>query len=837
MTRIGLLTLAMCAPCSALSAAPIPPTTPAHRPEPEFAPESEIDVCQPLLRLGDARLRHTAPVGSLALTADGRFLLTTTRTEPVLKLWDVKTGRLLRTVRSTEGLTEWMTVFALTPDARRAVVVRHQWHKSNPRNRWHEPALIDLSTGAVQRWPRGNFNGDHVLALSPDGQMLAGLIDGNVRVWEFASGTERVLGTIPDLNSPIRDICFSPDGARVAACRGRDTFYIAPVRGGDALQRVRVKCGNDDVLAVYWPQPDRMVAVWSSRMAALDPATGAQRDQSPAFEAPIGALTPKSAGGERLFIKIYGSDRLATFDLATLRLLPEFASRCARDGLVAVSGNGAVLAVASGHAVRLFDTASGAPLHPDLERAPFEPVTRLYTAANTLLGATEATAHTWDRLDGTALATFEGESWLMNRFVLSPDGRFAVGGVWNNRRPLVADVRTGRVIPVRNDGSGGTTDEAVGFAGANRVWVWNRNRFRVVGLGTDHTGRAVPGFAGAKYAVASPDGRKLAASGRDGLALCDLDTDRGWVVLDTYKGRRKRPPGGPVRPPYGVPARFSPCGRWLLVADVGLELWHVQNEPVLTGRFECAGALICGDGDFSPDGRFLAAAVEAPDGASELCVWETASGGEVYRFRPSRGVTGCAFSPNGRCLIIAHSDTTLSIWDRAGVEARQCGAVPVGEEWNGLGSRDAKHAHAAVAALVADPKRALAVLAPALAPPDEVTTNRLFVELGSEEFRVRERAQRALAALGARAEVKLLEAVTKSASAEIRVRAAALLSALGPPGARLGGERLCTSRAVGVLERIASPEAQALLATWATTYPNTPLAAEANSALARLRKK
>jgi hypothetical protein len=165
------------------------------------------------------------------------------------------------------------------------------------------------------------------------------------------------------------------------------------------------------------------------------------------------------------------------------------------------------------------------------------------------------------------------------------------------------------------------------------------------------------------------------------------------------------------------------------------------------------------------------------------------------------------------------------------------GPVPSGEEWTWLGSRDPKRAGAAAAALVADPRRALAVLSAGLARPEPTLTSRLLADLGDEEFRKRERAERALAALGVSAEPALHTAVTRSASPEVRARADVLLRALGPTHRPLAHPRIHANRAVGVLERIGSPEAAALLTQWTRTYPDTPLAAEAIATLARLAKK
>jgi WD40 repeat protein len=794
------------------------------------------------MRFGDARLRHTAPVESLALSGDGSRLLTATRAEPVLRLWSVKTGHLLRAVRVTEELTTSMTVLALTPDVRTALVIRHQKHQRERANPWHEPALIDLATGTVVRWTsigREEEERHPVFALSPDGTVVAALTGGEVRVWECGTGRERALGKIPNPNESEGGLCFSPNGSHVAACRSKGALFLAPINGNGPLQRVELERCPEDILQVFWPAPDRVVALWRHGLIALDPTSGHELRRARLFEGNIYNLARAAAGGGKLFGQEYYHP-IGTFDLTTLDRVPDRAYPCTLHDEFAASADGRVVAVARDHAVDLFDTGTGKPLHPELQRAPVRPFERLDTVpdGSLLLGSTDGAAYVLALSDGRGLAQLGDKSRSETRFAISPDGRFVSGASSKAARRVVIELRTGRAVLLPEGTPGLDPPEVIGFAGPDRVWQWceETNVFVPLELGTYRAGTAVPGFEGTLAVAVSPDGSRLAASGQNGLAVRTLRADRGWVILDTYESRRRIP-----RCMLGrfdaVPVRFSPCGRWLLVSEsTGLELWDVRNRPARVGQFEAAGAgrHQRNDAAFSPDGRFLAGAVRTRDGGTELCVWETASGSEVYRFRPARGVAGAAFIPNGRRLVIAHLDTTLGVWDRATLEARLCGAVPAGEEWQVLASRDARRARAAVLALVADPNRALTVLAEGFAPPDARVTGQLVSELGAEDFPVRERAHRALAALGTRAEPSLRNGVAHSESPEVRARAEALLKALGANEGRVTGDRLRAVRAVAVLEMIASPEAKALLAKWAATYPNSPLAAEASAALARM---
>src|SRR5205814_1470110 len=132
----------------------VPATAEGAGPPPAAHPGA--DAIEPLARFGDARLRHPAPVRSLALTRDGKTLATTTPTEPVIRFWDVATGRLLRELRVDQEFTASLTLVGFAPDARRLVVIRHQWRqRASASHKWSEPSTVDTMTGAITHWGWG----------------------------------------------------------------------------------------------------------------------------------------------------------------------------------------------------------------------------------------------------------------------------------------------------------------------------------------------------------------------------------------------------------------------------------------------------------------------------------------------------------------------------------------------------------------------------------------------------------------------------------------------------------------------------------------------------------
>ena len=102
----------------------------------------------------------------------------------------------------------------------------------------HEPANLPLrhlitqatrQLGAHQRTLRGHARDVVAAALSSDGVRVAtGSTDETVRLWEVASG--RTLQVLPCPRSPVEDVAWSADGARVASV-GRATFVFDTASG------------------------------------------------------------------------------------------------------------------------------------------------------------------------------------------------------------------------------------------------------------------------------------------------------------------------------------------------------------------------------------------------------------------------------------------------------------------------------------------------------------------------------------------------------------------------------------------------------------------------------
>ncbi len=284
------------------------------------------------------------------------------------------------------------------------------------------------------------------------------------------------------------------------------------------------------------------------------------------------------------------------------------------------------------------------------------------------------------------------------------------------------------------------------------------------------------------------------------------------------------------------PLAFSPDGRLLIsYTDRTLRFWEVLTARELL-------ALSTGDGnskvDFSPDGRLLAAT--APSG--EIFLWDLRRGKELRRFKGLEAqVTSLAFSPDGRRLVSGLSDSTLLVWDVGAFPAKPSdkrGAESLAKAWADLAGADAPRAFQARGTLASAPTDAIPWLRKHLRPASSADGQRLcrlLIDLDSEQFAVRQKAQEELEKLGDLAEPALRKALEDKPTLEARKRVQALLERLRGPVTR--PEVLQALRAVAVLEDIGTPEARRLLDELAQGAPEARLTREAKASLVRLQRR
>jgi WD40 repeat protein len=703
--------------------------------------------------------------------------------------------------------------------------------------------LLDAATGRLLQRLGGHKDLVPDLAFSPDAPLVA-TVDYHgsaIRVWETTTG--RLVRTISTGEAAPECVAWGPGGKVFATGLCQRVLWVAEPSRGAELKSLEAPGGRVDGVAAS--ADGRNVLTGGNRARLWDIAGNRPPVELRGTEGRVTAVACSPDGNYLATADSGSSIRLWDHQGRQVRQLRGFSSRVSS---LSFSADGSVLASCGLECgPRLWDVAKGREIVPGAgHHAPVRAVVWLPHGRALASTGEDGTVYLWDATTARALSHWQagmlpGELSVgmgansVHRLDAAPDGsRLLTEG--SAARVSLWETATGRRTHLVTTASGAGFSPN-GHLVACRRWSGPGERGRAEVLLYDaDTGREVRALRGHGRGPGclaySPDGTTIATGDYDVPYTDPRDPDTAAVLTlwDLASGRPRLELHGPG---WWMLA-FSSDGRTLAAIDrkrdTGLGTEVILRETATgqeRGRLRSGPRLLAAA--FSPDGRVLAT---VGDGGVRL--WELPARREYARLEGHQGwVWTAAFSPDGRHLATGSADTTVLVWDVPPLPAaREIPATALPALWEALAG-DAAAAYRAMADWGAAGPRAVRFLSGRLRPvpvPDSSRLKRLLADLDNDEFVVRQRAALELEKVGDGAEPMLRKALEGRLSPESRRRAQALTDRLAP-------EWLRTLRAVEVLERLGSPEAQALLKDLATGWPPARLTREAQASLHRLVRR
>jgi len=791
-----------------------------------------------LARLGTVRWRHRRAEW-VVYARDGKSIYSAGLD---LRKWDATTGRELRrwNLNLEDNLTGLQDCILDTEHMKliefdgTAILLRDIHNKIAPLTIKDDRENMESAT------------------LSPDGKLLASRCygDGSARLWDAATGRElRRLGKIETTDIKGRlamnhSLAFSPDGKLLAVANEEGIVRIRDVATGEVRRRVRESSKHLNHLVF---SPDGKTLAWKSdgKLCLWDAIRGGEPRRIKAFgeQEGIGYDLPFAFSPDNRVLASGQDDGTIHFwQIANGRELRRTPPQPSPVAALAFSPDGREVVAALDNALRFWDVTTGAERRLVTGHAGVVASATFSLDGKTVLtSGFDKTVRVWDASGRQRhCSTMDQEQPSPAAF--SPDGRrFAYTG--RDRAIHVGDTDTGRELGRSPPAPFGWPGDAV-FIASNTKVAFNEHhsplRLWDMDTGKVHL-RPLPGaddpLGWGSSMYFSRDGSRLAVSRSDRVYLLEPATGREF---SSFK-----------RSIYSAVA-FAPDGRSLITVEweqlgspfngtgPGRQSLTFRVREVATGQERCqfkSPPTESIDGlAISPDGRLVAFG-----GGREhsIYLWELATGKQVGRLcGRDHSISALAFSPDGRTLASASGDTTVLLWDVAAVaKAAADRSSPLSaQELEKLGARLASDkaavAYQAMVCLTASPKQSVPFLRDRLRPiavADARCVHRLFADLDSVEFTVRDTAAHELDRLGERASPILRELLAGKPSLEVRKRVETLLEKWENQPLPLE-----TIRAVEVLEQIGNSEARKALESIAAGAAGSRLTREAKASLRRL---
>jgi len=629
----------------------------ARKPRPQFLKAgTNISV------LGNTRLRHWKAVQCVRFSPDGKTLASASD-DWTIKLWDAKTGKLLRTL---SGHQDAVLAVAFSPDGDTLV--------SGSGDRAIK--LWDVQTGRVLRTLTGHRGDIFSVAFHPDGKRIAsGSGDRTCKVWNFATGkVERTL----DCGAAVKSLSFRADGTLLAAGSGgfyrrRGTVRVWKVADGALKYELR---GHKNWINSIQFSPDgKTLATASKEVKLWNMATGRASKTLP--EAAQGP-TRFSPDGKTLATATKDFD-IVLWNASSGKQRRLLKGHRSTIHSLSFSADGKRLASSShDQTIKLWNSSNGKELSND-EKEPLWARCVSVSPDGKTLAVGSGTEHgtkwlrpvrngtisLWDIQTGKKKRMLAREKSGINCLSFHPDGKTIASASWSGN-VMIRDVHRGQTVhafeghdrPVMSlhfspDG------KLLATAGMDKIIkVWNLK-----------TGKLATTLAGHDAWVScvrfSPDG-KLIASVTGGinstLKLWNVQSGREVHSMRVHKRM----------PVYAL--AFHPGEKILATSslDGTIRFWDVRTHKEMrtirvndqTTRFDQISDIV-----FSRDGKTMYSTQ-----LGDVRRWDVATGVEVGRLNfdsPAAWVRDLALSSDGRFLVTANNNGTVYLLRLANRQRRK----------------------------------------------------------------------------------------------------------------------------------------------------------------------
>jgi WD40 repeat protein/serine/threonine protein kinase len=584
---------------------------------------------------------HNGAVSAVAFSPDGRYLASASADRTII-IWDVARGCNLHQL---SGHSTWVRAVSYRPDGRQLASVSLDG----------VVRLWDPITGQAEGILGGHPSHGNSISYSFDGKTLgAGFDAGIIKLWD--TQTRKELRTLRH-NGPVRGVAFSPNGQLLAAAGTDETITLWDPSTGRSLRILKGHVGP--VSAVAFSPDGRKLASGGEDQAIRiwDPNTGSTRQTIYGEPFQIASVGWSPDGAKLILCR--RENRLAILDVETGYEVLKLGGHAGGTNTAVYSPDGRRIASGGGDgAVKLWDAEADQEAMVrqwstnEVLGVAFDP-----SRAQITMAAGDGSVSIRDVRTGLEMRARYGVPTVARYLALSPDGRY-LAQENPDHSVCLSQTQSGKQVCLC--GGHVAAIRTVAFSGDGTILV-SGSQDGTIKLWSVPAGHEIISLARSSEPVVSlaltPDARQLATVHANG-PVCLWDTAKREVfqTISVEPGAKTAvysPDGQRIAIETGEDIRI--CG-----VRSGRELLRILKKTESERQIEFWSRII-----FSPDGERIVLSK-----SKRLLVWDAQTGQQMLSLAIPRRIDHLAFDSTGQMLAGASYEGKFCVWDARPLNSR-----------------------------------------------------------------------------------------------------------------------------------------------------------------------
>lgn len=611
---------------------------------------------------------HDAPVTLVALTPDGRSLVTCgVNSDPSLYVWDYPAGRKRFSSTVQYVGTSPVPQAALSPDGRTLAMIANE----------REPVVVlwDMSSGREKR--RLPFLRPLCVAFSGDNRLIAALgANQDLTIYDVATGEPRPLtfsGAAPRAGGAV-PMAFAPDGKSLVYAADAKLQFWSNLTGKPTFVPLTA-----DASCLAFNRSGSMLATATEHVITLwDPTRLAQIAQLVVNKRDSNHITAITISPDDRLLAVGVADgEVRLYDLSSLQIITSLRWQGYRVSSLTFTSDARTLFTGTADGTVYAFDPNPATIHDRLVTPLSASGAIAYSPAGMpgppLLAVADSNRSV-RILDAETLKVqnvLGGHLLGVERvaFLRGPEGSLLASVHQADQRITIWDVKRGEAIQQWHPPVSRMLCLEVSMDGKLLATGHADETIRL----HDTSGKECGSFPQASSVTAialSPDHRLLASGGSDGR-------------IKLWNAKEPAPRSEPlaeVRTDSGIGGlRFAADGRMLYAVEKKtskVRSWKVENDRFTSTSAPGPDWLPASLFTFSPDGRCLLAIssfnIMCRDITTGDFLWST------HRVLADvSAATGAAWSPDGKHVALTFANGSVELWDMQGTRVRYAQGLPL----------------------------------------------------------------------------------------------------------------------------------------------------------------